>query len=573
MESRGIDELLGRINQGDCLDILSRLPAGFADLVFADPPFNIGYDYDVYQDRRGPKEYLEWSKNWIQGVYRILKPDGTFWLAIGDEFAAELKVLAQEIGFTCRSWVVWYYTFGVNCTHKFSRSHAHMFYFVKNPKNFTFRDDELENRIPSARQLVYADSRANPRGRLPDDTWILRPQDLVDSFSPLEDTWYFPRVAGTFTERAGFHGCQMPEQLLGRIIRFCSEEGEIIVDPFSGSATTLAVAKKLGRRSLGMELSEEYVERGQARLDGVREGDPLEGSKEPTVSAPATSGKQSKGGGGKQFKDVRPSALDAKLNKEIEKGLIEAFERSHDGFSPDRLVADPELNQRFAEHCRKLGLIGDVVLWNLSLFRLRKAGRLAHIPTGHRTVRSWQDCDSYLFASEIALRRMKETYQSLTLDSILCDPEMASKFDEIAAKFAPGFTPLDYRWGALKLRKEAKTSRHRGLAHDEKWTSRDLIKIPLGDWDSDEIPETPGIYMIKGEEPQDLYGGETLNLRKRLKTKFGDGRKSTWEKDWLACEIEFYRASTPDPKELLGLQTRLVNDHQPRLNYLDFAVA
>ena len=150
-------------------------------------------------------------------MYRALKPSGSFWLAIGDEYAAELKILSQEIGFHSRSWVVWYYTFGVNCVNKFTRSHAHLFYFVKDPASFTFRGDAPENRIPSARQLVYNDSRANPKGRLPDDTWILRPQDMADCFTPEEDTWYFPRVAGTFKERAGFHGCQMPEQLLGRI--------------------------------------------------------------------------------------------------------------------------------------------------------------------------------------------------------------------------------------------------------------------------------------------------------------------------------------------------------------------
>ena len=118
---------------------------------------------------------------------------------------------------------------------------------------------------------MYADSRANPAGRLPDDTWVLRPQDLADCFTAGEDTWYFPRVAGTFKERAGFHGCQMPEQLLGRIIRFCSNPGDLVVDPFSGSATTLAVAKKLGRNYLGFDLSEEYVQRGRgAWLDRRR---------------------------------------------------------------------------------------------------------------------------------------------------------------------------------------------------------------------------------------------------------------------------------------------------------------
>jgi site-specific DNA-methyltransferase (adenine-specific) len=280
---------LGRIHPQDCIAGMNALPEGTVDLAFADPPFNIGYDYDVYHDSKDHQHYLDWSRDWIAAVHRMLKADGTFWLAIGDEYAAELKVLAQrEIGFHIRSWVIWYYTFGVNCTTKFSRSHAHLFHFVKDPKRFTFRAEELENRIPSARQLVYGDSRANPNGRLPDDTWILRPQDLAGHFTPQEDTWYFPRVAGTFKERKGFHGCQMPEQLLGRIIRTCSHERDVVLDPFSGSATTLAVAKKLGRRWLGFDLSPDYVKCGTSRLAAIQPGDPLDGAPEPTMSAPNT---------------------------------------------------------------------------------------------------------------------------------------------------------------------------------------------------------------------------------------------------------------------------------------------
>jgi site-specific DNA-methyltransferase (adenine-specific) len=283
-----MDVALNTIHHGDCRELLARLPEGSVDLVFADPPFNIGYEYDVYDDRREAEHYLAWSREWISGVYRALKPTGTFWLAIGDEYAAELKIESQKIGFHTRSWVVWYYTFGVNCSRKFTRSHAHLFYFVKDPANFTFRENDLANRIPSARQLVYNDARANPLGRLPDDTWILRPQDLADCFTSEEDTWYFPRVAGTFKERAGFHGCQMPEQLLGRIIRCCSEPGELVLDPFSGSATTVAVAKKLGRKYVAFDLSPDYVAQGLERLAACEEGDRLNGAPEPTMSAPQT---------------------------------------------------------------------------------------------------------------------------------------------------------------------------------------------------------------------------------------------------------------------------------------------
>ncbi|MCG8406074.1 MAG: site-specific DNA-methyltransferase [Phycisphaerales bacterium] len=291
----------GSVHHLDCMKGMGRMAAGSVDLAFADPPFNIGYDYDAYDDKQDHESYLAWSRDWIAAVHRVLKPDGTFWLAIGDEYAAELKLIAQNAhpdyrlgdagpssnaGFHCRSWVIWYYTFGVHCTHKFTRSHAHLFHFVKDPKNFTFNSDAV--RVPSARQLVYNDKRANPKGRMPDDTWILRPQDLAEGFQPNESTWYFSRVCGTFKERQGWHGCQMPEQLLGRILRACTNESDLVFDPFSGSGTTLAVAKKLGRRLIGFEMSESYADYAQKRLKRVKVGEALDGAEEPLVSAPRT---------------------------------------------------------------------------------------------------------------------------------------------------------------------------------------------------------------------------------------------------------------------------------------------
>jgi len=274
------------LNQ-DCIAGMNALPAGSIDLAFADPPFNIGYEYDLYEDARKTDDYLEWTRRWGKALVQALKPTGTFWLAIGDDFAAELKLIFQrELALTCRSWVIWYYTFGVNCKQKFSRSHTHLFHFVKDRRSFTFNTDAI--RVPSARQLVYADARSNPTGRLPDDTWILRPQDLPEGFQSDESTWYFPRVCGTFKERAGWHGCQMPEQLLGRIIRACSNPGEVVMDPFAGSGSTLVAAKKLGRNYLGFELSENYAANIQTRLTAVNDGDPLRGAEEPKVTVPTT---------------------------------------------------------------------------------------------------------------------------------------------------------------------------------------------------------------------------------------------------------------------------------------------
>jgi len=254
------------VRVGDCLEVMEQMPGGCVDLAFADPPFNIGYEYDVYQDRRAKAEYLAWTEQWMRGVARVLKPTGSFFLAIGDEYAAEMKIRLDALGFTMRNWIVWHYTFGVNCSKKFNRSHAHIFYYVADPKRFTFESDRV--RVPSARMTTYADRRANPVGKLPDDTWVLRPQEDGAHYAADSDTWSVSRVCGTFKERTG-HPCQMPEGVLERIIKVASNEGDLVFDPFAGSGTTLAVAKRLKRRYLGVELSEDYADAVRVRLDAV----------------------------------------------------------------------------------------------------------------------------------------------------------------------------------------------------------------------------------------------------------------------------------------------------------------
>jgi len=595
---------------GDCIERMNALAAGSVDLVFADPPFNIGYEYDVYDDRLERDKYLDWSRGWIGAVHRALKDDGAFWLAIGDEYAAELKVASHELGFHTRSWVIWYYTFGVNCKRKFTRSHAHLFHFVKDPDRFTFRADAPENRIPSARQLVYGDKRANSTGRLPDDTWIirpeafvgrmddgtwsdanvpapadenqtftLRPQDLGECFQPAEDTWYFPRVAGTFKERAGFHGCQMPEQLLARIIRVCSEEGELVLDPFSGSATTAVVAKKLGRRYLAFDLSSDYVTHGLARLESIKVGDPLVGSAEPLVSAPTTErGRALPGHGtakGKQAKRQKQSPANGAARydepqlKLTLRGIIAAFEQTHEGYSADRLVADPRLNGPFLEACRTMGLVGEPRTWNSLLFRLRKAGRLAPVETSARSPMSWQECDPYLFASEIALARMIALDRAGTLDEILCDPELAAEFDAIAALYAPGFQPFEYRGAALKIRKQAKTARSRGAVLVP--PSRLGKQMSIDELDPERLPAAPGAYLVTGGKTR-LYAGETLNLQSRLLTQFHADRRAAWSELARPLVIRTFRTESA-AADMLAWQSCLVRKYQPRLNYRELAVA
>lgn len=268
---------MNTIKFGDCVAGMWRLEPESVDLAFADPPFNIGFDYGgEYDDSLGASEYSRWSRDWIEAVYRVVKPTGAFWLAIGDEWAADLLCEARSLGFHQRSWVIWYYTFGMNSVGKYSRSHAHLLYFTKHRREFTFNRGAA--RIPSARELVYNDKRANPDGRLPDDTWIIRPQELDEqAFPEFSDTWHIPRIAGTFNQRVKDIPNQMPEQLLGRIIRHCSNEGELVLDPFMGSGTTAVVAKKLGRQYVGFEQSRRFVDGARRRVVECNHGDPLDG--------------------------------------------------------------------------------------------------------------------------------------------------------------------------------------------------------------------------------------------------------------------------------------------------------
>lgn len=562
MKSKIDESIVNTIVEGDCIKLLSRLPAGSIDLAFADPPFNIGYEYDVYDDKKDRDEYLDWTGKWIKQVFRALRSSGTFWLAIGDEYAAEAKVLSQQIGFTTRSWVIWYYTFGVNCTNKFTRSHAHLFYFVKDPNEFTFSQQEI--RVPSARQLVYNDRRANPRGRLPDDTWILRPQDLVDGFTPAENTWYFPRVAGTFSERAGFHGCQMPEQLLGRIIRACSNPGDLVLDPFSGSATTLAVAKKLGRKFIGFELSRDYVLRGTARTESARPGDPLEGAPEPLVSAPTTPSTPREKRSTRIVTAVahQEGGLDQALAR-AQEHLLRAYESVYNGHSLDRVLADPDLATALAEKCNELGLPGTPKDWNHQLLRHRKAGKLAGLPARKRTEFSWPEYDRFLFASEIAWSYMRE-YGSL--DDILCDPELAKRFDDFARRLAPGFTPLQYRWGALMLRKTSKTARVRSEFFKElrleQFEKRRELRLLSN---ADGISDSPGLYLVTGAA-KEIYVGGTLNLHKRLATQFAADPCKHWEEQGAKSISILPKPEVTDPIDLLSMQSRLIRLARPSLN-------
>ncbi|TWT94834.1 DNA adenine methyltransferase YhdJ [Botrimarina colliarenosi] len=564
------------IHRGDCLELLRQLPDESIDLAFADPPYNIGFKYDEYQDNHADDVYLGWCERWITELHRVVKPTGAFWLAIGDEYAAELKVAAKEIGFTARNWVVWYYTFGQNCRRKFNRSHAHLFHFVKDEERHTFNAADPSLRIPSARALVYGDRRANPTGRLPDDTWILRPQDLREddaAFHPQDDTWYLSRVAGTFKERQGFHGCQMPEQLLGRIVRASSNEGEVVLDPFAGSGTTLAVAKKLGRRWLGFELSSDYVKYATERIEGVTPGDELHGPADPVRSSPTTAaGRRLKGhpmadaqaksdvpnpppprgeglGEGETLVPVSkapspsPSpesggggtrAATLSLRDLTRQALVDAFHAASGGASADWLLCRPELQAAYHTACHDAGLMGSPYEWNRELLKLRKAGMLGKgTRDGGRGTGDSAAASPHAsglkppaaYAAEIAWAKVRAKHADASLDDLLCDPAKLELFDKYARQAAPGSDVSAYRWEALRLRKSAKTHKAEAKQYDY------VVEKPLRDVLSERpkkltpraakaLANVGGVYLVttakKPAEGAVGYVGAADDLGERL---------------------------------------------------------
>ncbi len=250
-------KLVNEIICGDCIEILGKAKAPFADLIFADPPFNIGYQYDKYKDEVKSEKYIAWTRAWMTACLKVLNPTGSFYIAIGDDYAAHVRIIGDELGLNLRNWIIWHYTFGQQTKHKFARAHTHILYFVTDETNFKFNADAT--RVISDRQKKYKDKRANPLGKMPDDVWN-----------------EYPRVCGTFDEREDWHPCQMPESLLARIIRASSDQGDWVLDPFSGSGTTPVVASKLERRYTGLEISPLYVKEARKRIKDSKDA-PIEG--------------------------------------------------------------------------------------------------------------------------------------------------------------------------------------------------------------------------------------------------------------------------------------------------------
>ncbi|MEH2113203.1 adenine-specific DNA-methyltransferase [Nostoc sp.] len=241
------------IIHGDALENLKHLESESINLIFADPPYNIGKNFDGLVENWSEEEFLSWTYQWIDECHRVLKPNGTFYLMNSTENMPYLDIKCRK-NFYIKSRIVWNYdSSGVQAKNYFGSMYEPIIMLTKHEKNYTFNSDNImvEAKTGAKRQLI--DYRKEP------------PQPYNTQKVP-GNVWNFARVRFKMEEYEN-HPTQKPEALLERVILASSNIGDIVLDPFSGSFSTCAVAKRLERKSIGIEINEKYIKMGIRRLN------------------------------------------------------------------------------------------------------------------------------------------------------------------------------------------------------------------------------------------------------------------------------------------------------------------
>lgn len=251
----------GELYQTDCIDFLKNLPSESANTVFADPPYNIRKaKWDCFCT---DEDYIEWSTEWISECSRILKSEGTLYVCGFSEILADLKRPAMKYFKKCR-WLVWYYDNKANLGKDWGRSHESILCLRKSD-TFTFNIDSI--RIPyNAHTLRY------PKRPMAGKTSNFKGQGYMWQPNPLgakpKDVITLPTICNGMNEKTK-HPTQKPEALVRKLLLASTKEGELVVDPFSGSGTTAVVAKQLRRKFLANDNSAEYNAWAIERLQNV----------------------------------------------------------------------------------------------------------------------------------------------------------------------------------------------------------------------------------------------------------------------------------------------------------------
>lgn len=254
----------GKLYLGDSIKWLKTIGDQSVDLVFADPPYNIKKaDWDNFESQ---EVYIEWSLSWIKEAARILKPSGSLYVCGFSETLADIKHPSAKYFHSCR-WLVWNYRNKANLGNDWGRSHESILHLRKS-KEFSLRIDAV--RIPYGNHTLkypvhpQAETSTFGNGKERSEHWTpnplgAKPKDVIE----------IPITNNGMGEKTP-HPTQKPEELMRKLILAASDEGHIVLDPFSGSGTTLVVAEQLGRKWMGCDSNAEYNTWAIQRLENVR---------------------------------------------------------------------------------------------------------------------------------------------------------------------------------------------------------------------------------------------------------------------------------------------------------------
>lgn len=250
---------------GDAFDILSdKIASESVDLIFIDPPYNIGKKFAGFHDKwESEQEYIKWAYKWLDECIRVLKPNGTIYVMTSTQAMPYFDLYLRK-QLTILSRIIWHYdSSGVQATKYFGSMYEPILHCVKDKNNYVFNAESIkvEAKTGSQRKLIdYRKAVPTP----------------YNTEKVPGNVWYFPRVRHRMEEYEN-HPSQKPESLLERIILASSYEGNLILDPFAGTFTVGAVAKRLGRNSISIESQAEYFKIGLRRVLGWHEyqGEPL----------------------------------------------------------------------------------------------------------------------------------------------------------------------------------------------------------------------------------------------------------------------------------------------------------
>jgi len=244
--------LVNKIIQGDCLEVMRKIPDDSVDVTFADPPFNLKKKYNSYYDKHKVQEYLSWCREWLDEMVRITKPTGSIfvhnipkWLIYFGSYLNEIAIF--------RHWIAWD-AMGAPLGKTLLPNHYGILYYVKS-EEFKFYDIRMLHKRCRSCHYVLQDYGGK--------------KDQMHQFGPLvSDVWTdIHRIR--HKKRRDEHPCQLPIHLLERLILMSSDEGDIVLDPFIGTGTTAIAAKKLGRKYIGIDIDPRYVEITNKKLQEV----------------------------------------------------------------------------------------------------------------------------------------------------------------------------------------------------------------------------------------------------------------------------------------------------------------